>query len=77
MAKRSFKLGEKGLEKTKIDIGGKHYELASLTEDQLKQVESITAIENRMREIRAKIGIANTTRNVYIDLFRGEFCKGH
>ena len=72
-----YRAGERGLEKTNIEIEGKKYSLDTLTMEQAKQVQALEAIDAHMKHLGVKLGISQTARSVHVELLKKELSKVH
>lgn len=53
-----------------IQIDGKNYDTDTLSEEAKKQLSGLQIVDNEIRHLQVQQGIANTARNVYVQLLK-------
>ena len=53
-----------------IQIDGKEYDTDTLSDEAKKQLTSLQIVDNEIRHLQVQLGIANTARNVHVQLLK-------
>lgn len=53
-----------------IQIDGKDYDTDTLNEEAKKQLAALQIVDNEIRHLQVKLGIANTARSVHAQLLK-------
>lgn len=54
----------------KINIDGKEYDTDTLTDAAKQQLGALQIVDNEIRHLQVQLGIANTARNVHVQLLK-------